>query len=159
RLYRIPAHGHCPSIGFNVNGRQVIKILGRGSQSVMPPSRHASGGTYEWWTDRRPGEIEIAPCPQWLDRMLEQRAQGQQTGGTSQIGLGADNIDGEIPQGARDNTLYAIGCHWRNYSLTEDEIYYGLAAINQARCVPPLPESVVRAKARQAARWLPRYAR
>src|SRR5262249_2892241 len=42
----------------NEAGKEILKILSKGSQTVMPPSRHANGGEYVWMVECRPGEIE-----------------------------------------------------------------------------------------------------
>lgn len=36
---------------------------------VAPPSRHASGGTYQWLAGHSPHEMELAALPAWLDRL------------------------------------------------------------------------------------------
>ncbi len=41
-----------------------VDTRGRGGYVVAPPSRHPSGGTYEWLVS--PWETAIAPIPEWL---------------------------------------------------------------------------------------------
>ncbi|MEF3309592.1 bifunctional DNA primase/polymerase [Paenibacillus sp. GYB004] len=45
---------------------QEIAFLGDHHQTVMPPSQHKNGGTYEWVEGRSPDDIEIAPAPDWM---------------------------------------------------------------------------------------------
>jgi hypothetical protein len=40
---------------------------------VVAPSRHASGGEYCWEASSEPGEVELAPLPDWLRPLLRQR--------------------------------------------------------------------------------------
>jgi Bifunctional DNA primase/polymerase, N-terminal len=53
-------HPNCelPNKSLRVGGKEALRILAKGSQTVMPPSRHASGGTYQWLF-----EGAIAPFP------------------------------------------------------------------------------------------------
>lgn len=52
------------------DGHQEISILADGQQTVMPPSRHRSGGTYEFAPGRSLWDIEIADAPDWLVGLL-----------------------------------------------------------------------------------------
>lgn len=36
---------------------------------VVPPSRHASGGTYQWMVGHEPDRLMLATLPSWLDRL------------------------------------------------------------------------------------------
>ena len=47
-----------------------VRILGSGSQTVMPPSRHQFGGSYAWIPGHGPGDLEPPPCPRWLLDLL-----------------------------------------------------------------------------------------
>ena len=53
-LYRLPESGvEVPTRSLK-RGTGELKVLGEGSLTVMPPSRHANGGVYEW-TGPKPG--------------------------------------------------------------------------------------------------------
>lgn len=43
-----------------------IDIRGENGQALVPPSKHISGGVYQWEEGRAPGDIELASMPQWL---------------------------------------------------------------------------------------------
>jgi len=43
-----------------------LAFLGEGSQTIMPPSVHPNSGIYEWLEGHGPGEIELAPAPDWV---------------------------------------------------------------------------------------------
>lgn len=49
---------------------QEIAFLGDGQQTVVPPSRHMNGGTYEWVEGRSPDDIEIASAPDWMIKKM-----------------------------------------------------------------------------------------
>jgi hypothetical protein len=53
---------------FTVGDHDELRLQGRGSQTVLPPSRHVSGGRYRWLPGLSPDDIPIAPMP---DRMVE----------------------------------------------------------------------------------------
>ena len=45
-----------------------VDLKAEGGLVVVPPSRHASGGTYRWLADHAPDQRRPAPLPHWLDR-------------------------------------------------------------------------------------------
>lgn len=46
---------------------QEVAFIAQGQQTVLPPSVHANGGTYEWVDNCCPDSIpKPAPCPQWI---------------------------------------------------------------------------------------------
>ena len=52
-----------------------LDVRGTGGYTVAPPSVHPSGRRYEW--DNAPGDVEIAPLPGWLERLLAERSNGK----------------------------------------------------------------------------------
>lgn len=67
--------------GFEVNiksikvgGKEAIRILAKGSQTVAPPSIHENGNQYSWSTGHDPESIEPAECPEWLKSHLLMQA-------------------------------------------------------------------------------------
>lgn len=45
---------------------QELAFLGERNQTVMPPSVHKNGGTYQWVDGRSPTDIDLAPAPDWM---------------------------------------------------------------------------------------------
>jgi Bifunctional DNA primase/polymerase, N-terminal len=43
-----------------------LDVRGDGGYVIAPPSRHSSGGRYEWSVDGHPDELEPAQAPAWL---------------------------------------------------------------------------------------------
>lgn len=56
----------------NLAGYPGIDLKGDGGYIVAPPSNHVSGGHYAWMPDHRPGEIAIAPIPEFLIDLAQQ---------------------------------------------------------------------------------------
>src|SRR5262249_11333857 len=48
------------------NGKEAVRILAKGSQTVAPPSTHHTGGKYHWCHKHGPDDLPPAPCPEWL---------------------------------------------------------------------------------------------
>jgi hypothetical protein len=70
-LFKLPAGVEIPIRQFRQDGKEAVRILSRGSQTVMPPSKLLAG-EYCWVEGCRPDELEPAPCPQWLlDKLLK----------------------------------------------------------------------------------------
>ena len=65
-LFTWPEEGIANRSFRDALGKELLRILGKGCQTVMPPSIHPNGQQYAWLTDSRPGEIDAAPCPAWL---------------------------------------------------------------------------------------------
>jgi hypothetical protein len=123
-----------------------LSFLAYGSQTVMPPSRHVSGGKYAWVPGKGPGEIEIAQAPACLLAQLLPEA--------TSAGPAAA-ADGEpIKEGHRHRVLLSRAGAMRFHG-------FGAAAIRAAlreengRCVPPLDDAEVCSLASDVAR---RYA-
>jgi len=84
-LYRWPEAG-LPPAPEDTPWQQPVRLLGQGSYTVMPPSRHQFGGTYAWVKGHGPADLELAACPWWVldfyatekDRESVQKARKEQ---------------------------------------------------------------------------------
>ena len=52
--------------------RHGVDVKADGGYVVAPPSLHASGGTYEWDAGAHLLDVELAGCPEWLEKSLIQ---------------------------------------------------------------------------------------
>ena len=74
-LYQWPEDQPCHTvIKASPDGAHTeLRLMGNGSQTVLPPSRHASGSLYAWVPGHSPDELPLAPAPAWLvARMTEE---------------------------------------------------------------------------------------
>lgn len=142
-LYRIPEGARLKTTIFKKGDKSELRFQARGAQTVLPPSRHTSGGLYVWEEGRGPGEIEPALMPAWL--LAEMSDRGRQDGAARpRRGDGDwDEIFGGVAEGARDDSATAyIG---RVLASTRDlgdtaamrALYVGIEAWNE-RNDPPL---------------------
>jgi hypothetical protein len=51
-----------------------FRIQAEGAQCVLPPSLHSSGERYEWLPGCSPDDVALAPAPDWLCRIMRQKA-------------------------------------------------------------------------------------
>lgn len=67
-IFQFPADMNIPTIKTSIG----VDVRGQGGFAMLPPSRHESGGIYQWCEGRGPFEIEVDAAPQWLcDAILE----------------------------------------------------------------------------------------
>src|SRR5262245_23517000 len=75
-LYKVPKGHPLPITKLGGQGaHQELRLLAQGSQTVMPPSKHKSGGTYIWSEGCSPWELGITAAPPWLLERLAKKAQ------------------------------------------------------------------------------------
>jgi hypothetical protein len=129
----------------NVGGLVGVDIRGQGGYIVGPGSDHISGGVYEWEVLSHPDENPIAEAPEWLIKLC--------LNGKKQAPKGEPGSP--IPQGQRDQTLIKIAGAMRRQGMTAEEMLVALAAVNQSRCQPPLPDADLQRIAKSAGRYAP----
>lgn len=76
-LYRWPQDQPCQTLTQASPDSQhtELRLMGNGSQTILPPSRHPSGSVYAWVPGHSPDDLPFAPAPAWVIR----RMQGQPT--------------------------------------------------------------------------------
>ncbi len=122
-----------------------IDVRADGGYVIVPPSE---GYTVE---HRAP----VADAPDWLLELVRDEPRHAPTapGSTRPVAV-ADN-GGPIPEGARDETLTRIAGRLHDGTRDLPRLEDDLRAVNEARCVPPLPAEQVRKIARSVYRYEP----
>lgn len=142
-LYQIPEGVPLRTTYESPKAKQELRFQAKGAQTVMPPSRHASGGVYAWVSGRGPGEIAAAPAPSWLVLELSEGKNGHASNGHS------GRFNPEVLKGAHDgsrNTSAAslIGKLLSGLRrLDDDSLVHTrelVFAWNDARNDPPMPD-------------------
>jgi hypothetical protein len=124
-----------------------VDLQGDGSLIVVAPSRHKSGGVYEWASGCAPWECELAPLPAWVLDLVDARQQRGKAAITT--------LPDVILEGQRDETLFSWGRMLYAKGLTKEAVLEELRKENAARCKPPLPDEQVRKIADQAEKYVP----
>lgn len=111
------------------NGTNVfpgIDIRTKGGYVILPPSGHITGRVYDWDADSRPGEVDIADAPDWLQEALGQKPTGKKSPSSSPP-------EAKVGQGSRNATLFTLASSLRTRGLSEDAMLAALLEENRAR--------------------------
>jgi hypothetical protein len=66
-LYTWPRELPCKTTSHQSGGKhEELRLMGNGTQTVLPPSRHVSGTRYTWTLGHSPHDLPLAPAPAWL---------------------------------------------------------------------------------------------
>jgi len=106
-----------------------IDVRGRRGYTIIPPSTHPSGATYEW-----AGEPQIAAAPDWLLKSITSAARPV---------IEPSDI-GNLPKGQRNDGLARLAGALRRKGKSRAEIEGELLTANLRRCRPPLRDDEVR---------------
>lgn len=145
-LYRLAPGVAVSTAPFRRPGTEIeiLRLMGAGSQIVLPPSIHPNGARYRWVPGKSPDDIPLADVPEWWQT---RKAEDKQA---------SVPHDGElIDEGGRDNYLTSLAGSMRKRGAHEEVIYVALDKMNADRCNPPLPESQIRKIARSVSRYAP----
>ena len=123
-----------------------LDLRADGGYVVAPPSLHASGCRYVWHGTLNPNTVELAPCPGWLVELARKGSEGQTR---------APLVEGQIPEGRRNDYLFRNGCAMRRRGTGEEAILAALREENASRCNPPLSDDEVRRIAQSATSYAP----
>jgi putative DNA primase/helicase len=112
-----------------------IDIRSDGGYSVVPPSNHYSGRTYQWGFS--PENTPLMDVPEWLrDKLI---IKNKSASSNTQI-----NEHAQIQtEGGRNDYLFKVGTSMRAARFSGEEIRLVLLERNARSCSPPLPEAEV----------------
>ena len=107
-----------------------IHIRGAGGYLVLPPSRHPSGGRYEWRT--APDECPLAPAPDWLVKLLATPDNGD--------GAGDYRVPvARVPHGERHPYLTDFAVRLVRGGITDARVIEAHLLLEFERACEPLP--------------------
>lgn len=151
-LYRIPPGVELATTYQALAVAEELRLLGCGTQTVAPPSRHPSGGEgYRWVPGRAPDDLPAAPAPGWLVTAMAPGARSATTEGS-----GEPLEDGEnIPETRRNTILTSMAGTMRRRGFSSESIRQALLIENDGRCDPPLLVEEVEKIARSVSRYSP----
>ncbi len=125
-----------------------IDVLSDGAYAIVPPSRHASGGVYEWVPGADPdtGVLSDLP-PSWVKRLSsnvtrssksperhkKQKREVQRTDPPTDV----------IPEGQRNDALTRLAGKLHRAGAPQEAVQAALEKVNKARCKPPLSKHEV----------------
>lgn len=122
-----------------------LDIKSVGGYVVAPPSRHISGGNYEWELSSHPDDTPLAPPPQWLVKALSHNGEPVKSG---RDGGNLPRLAG-VPERSRNNAVYAYACDLLRRDVDRSEMTL-LVQQKAANCEPPLPLDEVKQAIRSA---------
>lgn len=135
--------------------QQEVRFQARGAQTVLPPSRHASGGLYRWVAGHGPNEIAAARAPAWLVEQLRDDRPSTSNGAGGPV---AAAVGGRIIDGGRNDTLISLAGTMRRRGMGQAAILAALTATNEEQCDPPLEQREVESIAASIMRYQPEEA-
>lgn len=117
------------------------------SQSVIPPSWHKSGKSYDWLPGRSPSDVAPAKLPA---SFREAVIASSRRHGSGVIAQAREALRGKAPISEGGRHAFLVGMASRNASRIRDftdnervELTEILLALNQSRCNPPKSEAEV----------------
>lgn len=121
-----------------------IDVRGDGGYIVAPPSRHASGKTYQFADGLDPALVSLPPLPDWLKTLI--------AAPTRKDGHGNEK-HAHIREGSRNSHLTSLAGSMRRRGMSDGAILAALKRENAERCEPPLPDMEVSGIAVSVARY------
>jgi hypothetical protein len=125
-----------------LDGAELFSARVNGKYVVSPFSVHPDTGT-EYEVTRN---MDIIEAPVWLTDWLKT---AKRSGGQHKEKLAADET-AKIPEGGRDEFLFAEACRLRDAKISQHAAEVELHRINRTRCEPPIAESIVKIKVKSA---------
>lgn len=116
-----------------------VDFRGDGGLVVAPPSRHPSGGYYQWLAPGEGVARQPSPMPPWLVEIVS----GGERGHGHPAAYWRHLVHDGVREGARNDTIASLTGHllWRDVDLAV--ITELLLCWNGTRCRPPLGEDEV----------------
>jgi hypothetical protein len=162
-LFRWPASDiMIPNRSFrNQDNKEILRVLSKGSQTVLPPSRLAKG-EYSWKKGQGPKDIKPAPLPAWLlEQILKQEPKHPPLGVPKPLAMEDSDIKRASAYLAKcepcvsgkggHNQLWKVTCYLlHGFHLDKATALAMLQAEYNPRCEPPWSVKELEHKIEQA---------
>ena len=123
-----------------------LDVRGDGGYIIVSPSKHVSGGVYEWDIEHHPDRLAPPPLPAWLLTLLSDKRDGHHI---------IEAIGEIIGEGQRNATLTSLAGTMRRRGASQTAILAALRAENTARCQPAIEDAEIQKIAASVARYAP----
>lgn len=132
-------------------GHEELAFIAQGQQTVIPPSIHPSGRTYQWKEGHSPFDSDIAMAPQWLIEKVQVKetvetlpwvAAGEQLS----VPVVVDEMQQQITAGGRsDHMTRFVGSLCAKRNIPKATILQTALMQNRQFCSPPLTDAEIEA--------------
>jgi len=141
RIFQFPSHLSIPKAVVKHRGLEIrLGTDAKGSQSVFPPSVHASGVLYSWVEGLSPGDVSPQPLPESIVSLLAPEAVTPSAASVFCADHTLATHPGE-PEGGRHPTFTSLVGRWiaenRPLDPAKMQELYALAHSWNERCQPP----------------------
>lgn len=123
------SQGIAPGLDFKSEGGLVL----------VPPSIHPSGKPYVWRPDRAPGQVALAPVPEWLVELT--RAEAPRRG--HPLSYWREMASVGVEEGKRNSAVASFTGHLLWHGLDPEVALELMLCWNRFRCHPPLSDDEV----------------
>ena len=120
---------------------------GKAAQSVIPPSTHHTGVTYQWVPGMSPDDVELQPLPERLLNLLWNDDGSGQTRTVSRSPA-REIIHRPVASGGRNNELYRFACAEAvrcgpnlDHEREQQDLLLKIRMVNKFQCHPPLDDT------------------
>ncbi len=138
-----------PALTVGVGFAPGLDYRGAGGYVIAPPSRHQNGRIYEWEASHTPTNVDLAPLPEWLHKLMLQ-GKSKDTPTQAKTTTEAPEM---VSEGRRNSEMFRLASSMRSKGFTVEEITATMMEANKTRCNPPLDAKEIETICKSAGRY------